>query len=76
VPLAVAVGDAEAVPVAVAVAEADAVAVAVDVGRGNLLNACWFTFVWPDCTAKKTPRVTPNATGMARGTAMRAARLR
>jgi hypothetical protein len=70
----VALGEAEAD------AEAEAVLLAAAEAVGGwkwFRNACWLIVV--ECeldTAKTIPRVTPSATGMARGTAMRIARLR
>jgi hypothetical protein len=45
-------------------------------GEAQLASADWLTFVawFPPATAMTTPRIAANATGMARGTAMRPSR--
>src|SRR5215469_4378100 len=71
--------DGLAVPLALALAEADGLALADGLGPNRCLpNAdCDSDVECDPCeTAMMTPRVTPNATVMARGTAIRAVRLR
>jgi hypothetical protein len=67
---------AAAAAVAVGVADAAAAAEALPDGLADAPRADWaICVVLPPEIARMIPRVRPNATGMARGTARRAARL-